>query len=245
MLSKNNSNIIVTGVGSGLGKYIHEESPGSLGLRRDNLTSIIQSATSRNIDTVIHCACNKSKDNYYDLYNDNLKLVETLCSMPHKNFVFISSIDVYSKEENVYSMMKRVAESIVKERSNNFLTLRVSALLGKYMKKNNICRVIFDKDPTLSLTNDSTYSLLSYEHIYQIISKSIEKNINGTYDVVAKSPISMGQIVKRCNKEKNTTFGGYKYLTKNIVGGIIERKLGMKQFDSYHALEKFIDETTE
>ena len=220
MLSKNNSNIIVTGVGSGLGKYIHEESPGSLGLRRDNLTSIIQSATSRNIDTVIHCACNKSKDNYYDLYNDNLKLVETLCSMPHKNFVFISSIDVYSKEENVYSMMKRVAESIVKERSNNFLTLRVSALLGKYMKKNNICRVIFDKDPT-------------------------EKNINGTYDVVAKSPISMGQIVKRCNKEKNTTFGGYKYLTKNIVGGIIERKLGMKQFDSYHALEKFIDETTE
>ena len=173
MLSKNNSNIIVTGVKSGLGKYIHEGYPGSLGLRRNNLTSVLQSSASRDIDTIIHCACNKSKDNYYDLYNDNLKLVETLCNIPHKNFVFISSIDVYSKEENIYSMMKKVAESIVENKSNNFLTLRISALLGKYMKKNNICRVIFDENPTLSLTSDSTYSLISYEHIYQIISNSI------------------------------------------------------------------------
>ena len=64
------------------------------------------------------------------------------------------------------------------------------------------------------------------------------------YDVVAKNPITMKQIVKYCNKEKNTTFGGYKYLTKSIVGGIIENKLGMNHFDSHHALEKFIDEST-
>ena len=240
---ENNSKILVTGVGSGLGKYIHEKIPSSLGMNRNNCKDILQKIRYEGVDTIVHCACNKSRDKYYDLYNDNLKLTELLSDVPHKNFVFISSVDVYSDVDNVYSMMKKVAEDIVKIRSNQFLILRLSALLGKHMKKNNIVKAVFDERPILSLTKDSTYSLISYEHVLKIITESVKNNIFGTYDVVAKKEISMRDIVEYCGKKDTVKFGEYNYLTKKIDGGIIEKKLGLAHNDSQYALESYINES--
>jgi len=242
MHSENNSKILITGVGSGLGKHIHEKIPNSLGMSRNNCIDILRSVRYEGVDTIIHCACNKSRDEYYDLYNDNLKLTEELCDIPHKNFIFASSVDVYSDTNNIYNMMKRISEDIIKKRSNKFLILRLSALLGKHMKKNNIVKAVCDEFPILSLTKDSTYSLISYEHVLKIIVESLKRDIFGTYDVVAKKEISMNDIVKYCGKVQTTKFGQYKYLTKKIDGGKIEEKLGLIQSDSQQVLESFINE---
>lgn len=236
-----NKNILITGTRSGLGKYLHEMLPGSIGLNRENSNEVISNLSKNGINTIVHCACNKNQNEYYQQYIDNLKFTETLCSIPHKKFIFISSIDVYSDKQNTYSVVKNICEKLVENLSNKPVVLRLSALIGAGMKKNNVLKVLLDEKPSLSLTKDSTYSLVSYSHVLKVIKGCIKNNIHGTYDVVAKKEITIDGISKYCKKEA-VVFGNYKYISKVTSGGVIEKKLNLLQKTSAEVLKDFLNE---
>ena len=107
--------VLVTGTNSGLGKYIASQIDCSV-LTRDNSESVLK----KSYDTIIHCAFNSRKNvnDYYDIVRDNIFLTKDLCKIEHNKFVFISSIDVYQEEDNLYKISKLMSESIVKKNGN-------------------------------------------------------------------------------------------------------------------------------
>ena len=78
---------LVTGVNSGLGKYLYENLPNSLGLNRDNFNLI----KNEEYDTIIHCAFNKENiiTDYEKYLDDNIFLTQRLKKLNYKKFVYI------------------------------------------------------------------------------------------------------------------------------------------------------------
>ena len=91
---------IVTGISSGLGKYLYENIPNSIGIDRNNYHSVIDKIKPK--DKIIHCAFNKTNDvkDYYGYLEDNIFLTQRLSELGNK-LTYISSIDVYL-QENLY-----------------------------------------------------------------------------------------------------------------------------------------------
>ena len=105
------------------------------GLTRENAQVILgTSASAAGFEVIIHCACNSAKSvaepELYDYYADNVVLTSRLSAIPHRKFVFFSSVDVYDKDGSVkyedgpacaaegmtpYSFTKLVSEALVKK----------------------------------------------------------------------------------------------------------------------------------
>ena len=92
---------IITGIGSGLGKYLHKNIPNSVGMDRNNQHIVMTQIEPT--DKIIHCAFNKTNDikDYNGYLEDNIFLTQRLSELGNK-LIYISSIDVYL-QENLYS----------------------------------------------------------------------------------------------------------------------------------------------
>tara|TARA_R100000315_G_C5234992_1_gene146465 strand:+ start:1057 stop:1716 length:660 start_codon:yes stop_codon:yes gene_type:complete len=202
---------IVTGINSGLGKYLYENIPNSLGINRDNLYSTLQQIKSD--DVIIHCAFNKTNDiqDYYSYLEDNIFLTQQLASLNNR-MIYISSIDVYH-QDNMYSLFKKFGESIVSRRPNN-LILRCPALIGKYMKPNHLFKIKENQD--IGLSANSVFNYILYSDVLDMISS----DKIGTYDLVSKQSVKLLEVKKLF--ESNTKFGTYLYMTTNKFTNPIE-----------------------
>ena len=94
---------LVTGVKSGLGKYLYENLPDVNGLDRGGFDLI----KDEEYDTIIHCAFNKAQTHadigdHYGYLDDNIFLTQDLLTLKYKKFIYISTIDVYPTVQNVY-----------------------------------------------------------------------------------------------------------------------------------------------
>jgi len=203
---------LVTGSGSGLGKYLYDELPDSVGLTRKTHGKI-----PSKYDTIIHCAFNKITPNteeMYDYINDNLFLTKSLLEhFKYKYFIYISSIDVYKPiaEQTSYSTFKRYAEALVSHFPNT-LILRLPVILGNTMKPNHLTRMINDKKPKLTLSSASTFNYILYKDVLELVEG--EKDLlTGTYDLVAKDNVQLGEVAKELNKK--VEFGSFVYITTN------------------------------
>ena len=156
--------ILVTGANSGLGKFIASQIDCDT-LTRSNSHSFLGQVQVPSYDVIIHCAFNSKKDvkNYYDIVQDNIFLTKDLCQISHKKFVFLSSVDVYEEENNLYKTSKLMSESIVKNLATKPLILRCSAILGKTMRKNNCPGTIFNFGINVQLCFTRRYSRI-YKH---------------------------------------------------------------------------------
>ncbi len=67
---------LITGIGSGLGKYLFNNLPNSLGLNRNNFNLV----KDEDYDTIIHCAFNKENiiTDYKKYLDDNIFLTQRL-----------------------------------------------------------------------------------------------------------------------------------------------------------------------
>ena len=158
--------ILVTGCGSGLGKYI-SKSIRCIKVTRSNRKAIIEKYRSTGVDLIIHCAFGgqggyeqNNIDDYFKYVDDNILFTNELTQIPHKKIVYISSLAVYEKKYMNYKHTKLYAESIVNTLGNNALILRCPAMLGKYMKPNNVYKLIKNKECKLSLTKDSNFNYI-------------------------------------------------------------------------------------
>lgn len=228
---------LITGSQSGLGKHLHKYF-GGIGFQRQTNQVEWAKAKKNGVDIIVHCAAqppklitSKSLPSYLD---DNLLLTKKLVEIPHKKFVFISSVEVYPKSSKThtedeeiplesipsfYGICKLLSESIVQEACRDFLILRCVSLLGPYARPNSLTRILGQKGPSLSLSGDSTLNYVRHHQISEFINYAAENSVTGIYNVASSKNVTLDRIAKLHNKK--VRFGSYKY----DVGNISNRKI--------------------
>jgi nucleoside-diphosphate-sugar epimerase len=224
--------VLVTGNRSGLGRYLYENLPGSIPYNRDTAWDDIK---NQEYDLIVHAAFRVARDvqdhQLYDYYRDTVGLTEKLTTLKFKKFIFISSIDVYPKDDNkvwdvqdtiiydridsVYGQMKILCESVVQHHCPNHLILRVSALIGPYMRKNNYLKIVEDDRPKLSLTADSKFNFVEYNDVLRVIEKALPEKLRGPHNFVSDHTVTLGEVAKKYNK--NVEFGQFTYISPQIA----------------------------
>jgi len=146
---------------SGLGKYLYDNLPKSLGFGRKDFNLVKR----EDFDTIIHCAFNKENNplNYYQYLEDNIFLTQELLNLKPKKFIYISTVDVYNPSPTMYGLFKKFAESIV-EKDKNALILRCSMMLGPTMKPNHITK-LKNNIEQIGLSDESTFNYILMDDI--------------------------------------------------------------------------------
>lgn len=222
---------LITGIQSGLGKYLHETLGGQGFTRKDQVNEQLFETP---FDVIIHCAFNsRANPNNNELYpylEDNIFLTRNLMKIKCKKFIYISSIDIYDKTENklhfedekmpindnlsLYQIAKLSSENIVKYHQNNYLIIRPGLLFGKYMRSNNILRLLTENNPRLSLTEDSEFNCVTYEDLLEFILIVVKQDLVGTFNAVSNNVLALNELAKIIKKPAR--FGTYHYKTGNI-----------------------------
>lgn len=221
---KHSSKSVVTGINSGLGKYIFEnwksffEEEAPVGLNRSNYDSWLNSEESRSnhFNTIVHCAFNSKREveDYKSYLDDNIFFTLRLADLSYSKFVYISTVDVYSEDQSYYSMAKKIAESIVISRSGeSHLVLRCSAILGPTMRPNSLTKIINDQDAELSLSGESTFNYVLQKDILKFINESVENDFFGVIDFVSEKDITLKEVSSKY--KKSPKFGSYRYQSFN------------------------------
>ena len=252
--------ILISGASSGLGKYLHENLP-SIPLTRETSKLDFERLKKSGVDLIIHCAANSSKDitseNIYSYIEDNIELTRKLTNIPHKKFIFISTVDVYpddglvhSEEEvlnlekaiNLYAVSKIISESIIRNNSKNHLILRCCSLLGKYMRKNNLIKILDEENPKLSLDPNSEFSYILYSDILEIVKSSLkdQEKAKGTFNTVSSGHLKLSEVASLTNK--NVTFGKFLYKAARVNNSKILEIFPEFKISSIEKLKKFISE---
>lgn len=224
--------ILISGTSSGLGKYLFETFDG-IAYNRQTSKDQYNQLIKTGVDVILHCAFNSSKfvdsNNLYSYLNDNVLLTEKIIEIPHKKFIFISSVDVYPKDEKthiedevidinsvrgIYALTKLMSESFIKEESPNYLIVRCSSLLGKYARKNTLIKIITEEKPIVTLSSDSSLNYILHTDVSEFIKLAIEKNLQGIYNLASSKNISLSEIASLLKKK--VSFGDYVYNVGNI-----------------------------
>jgi nucleoside-diphosphate-sugar epimerase len=252
------ANLLVTGTRGGIGKYIYEQLGGTgFTIQSNNLAEL----KKHYFDVIIHCAWNYmstwlvTNDNLGRYYYDNVLLTQELLQIPHKYFVFFSTIDIYpndgqphSETEIIYpdsirsinGVTKLLSESLVRNGAKKFLILRPTSLLGPYMRKNNLLKLVEDLRPTLSLDSSSVYNLIRYPDILGFINTALFRQETGIFNLASTSNVSLTRIMEIVGKD--VVFGDYHYNSRNILNHKVVQIFPVFKKTSEEVLKEFLAE---
>jgi nucleoside-diphosphate-sugar epimerase len=194
---------LITGINSGLGKYLYDNLPNSLGLNRDNFDTI----KDENYQTIIHCAFNKENTitDYKKYLDDNIFLTQRLKNLKYNKFVYISTVDVYQEHHNMYSSFKKLAETLLDE---NDLILRCPMMLGDTMKPNHATK-IKDNIESIGLSGKSKFNYLLMDDLVEFFISDDYKQYKGVIDFVANDLVELEDVKQYFNS--TTKLGEYVY----------------------------------
>lgn len=227
-----NSKYLITGSSSGLGKYLYEHLGGTSwtrDIRKNEERKIIK----KGANVIIHCAFNKARDvnsqNLYQYLSDNIFFTERLIRIPHKKFIYISSVDVYPKDgkkhreeevisikdvSGIYGIVKLMSESLVREYCPNFSILRCASFLGKDARGNSIMKIIKEDHSSITLDERSTFNVLLHEDVCKFITLAVQRNLQGVYNIASAENITLKEVVQMFKKD--VRFGTFVYDAGNI-----------------------------
>lgn len=199
---------LVTGIKSGLGKYLYKNLPDAHGLDRGGFNLI----KNEEYDTIIHCAFNKAQSStdigdYYGYLEDNILLTQDLLKLKYRKFIYISTIDVHNPTPNVYGLFKRFAESVVKRHIGTII-LRPSMILGQDTKPNHVSK-LRDNITSIGLSGDSKFNYILNSDILKFIESYSLRCPEGIIDFVANSSVKLSDTHKELNS--STQLGNYAY----------------------------------
>jgi nucleoside-diphosphate-sugar epimerase len=199
---------LVTGIKSGLGKYLYENLPDTHGLDRGGFNLI----KDEEYDTIIHCAFNKAQTStdigdHYGYLEDNILLTQDLLKLKYRKFIYISTIDVYPPTPNVYGLFKIFAESIIKQKPGTII-LRCSMILGENTKPNHITK-LKDGIDRLTLSSQSKFNYILNSDILKFIESYSLRCPKGIIDFVANKPAKLGEVASMISP--NTKLLSYTY----------------------------------
>lgn len=225
--------ILISGTGSGLGKHLHDHFKGVAFSRGTPLTEVLDQAKQQPFTAIIHAAFNPRQDisssNLQSYLDDTILLTKKLLQVPHHYFIFISSGDVYPKNDephledediklkevdSIYGLTKLISESLVQENARDFLILRPTALLGQYARRNSLTRILLEENISLTLSEQSTFNYILHSDVAEFIEKALSLRLTGTYNIAASSNISLGEVAQFFKRP--VQFGNYTYRTGNI-----------------------------
>jgi len=179
---------LITGIGSGLGKYLYNTIPNSLGLNRNNFNLI----KNEDFDTIIHCAFNKENiiTNYKTYLDDNIFLTQQLKKLNYSKFIYISTVDVYQTNPTMYIHFKKFSETLM---DNQDLILRCSMMLGDTMKSNHTTKLL-NNENLIGLSEESEFNYILMEDLVEFFNSGDYKHHEGTIDFVSNNSVKLKDV---------------------------------------------------
>jgi len=219
------ANILISGTSSGLGASLSNLLGGDC-FDRNNIKKYKN--ISSPFDLTIHCAFERYDRNIkeVDYINRATELTSNFISIPSKRIIFISSIDCNcSVVTNPYVKAKKECEYLITN-MKNALSLRVPSMFGPTMIKNQIYRIATEKEPKLTLSQKSTFSLLSHSDLSKFI--KLSEN-TGTLSLVSDL-LKLETIADFFNSKPH--WGEHVYNTKVVKDNLLQINMG-KSLDLY------------
>ena len=91
-----NNRILITGTNGSLGSFLVNKYENPICITREN--PLTDDIISEGVDTIIHCAFNSKLEELQkvskECYEDNVDLTYSLVKVPHRRFIYISSIQI-------------------------------------------------------------------------------------------------------------------------------------------------------
>lgn len=248
---------LVTGVRNGLGNAVHR-ALGGIGFVRGMAPDdpVIRAAAP--FDAIIHCAVNAAKyvsmTTAYGYMEDNLLLTQRLVDIPHRKFVFVSTLAVYpptgraiSEDEDVdlmpltgpYAFTKLFSDLYVQERANEPLVLRTTTLLGPAIRPSTVMRALTQRDCQLFLAPGSRYNFVMHDDIVDFIVHAMDRGVTGAFNIGSEGLVVLSSIVDQL--ELSVRYGEHHY----DIGPVDTRKAGARHpafaRPSWQTLNRYID----
>jgi dTDP-4-dehydrorhamnose reductase len=209
-----NNRILITGTNGSLGSFLVSKYENPICMTREN--PLTDDIISEGVDTIIHCAFNSKLEELQkvskECYEDNVDLTYSLVKVPHRRFIYISSIQVAPKLLTPYAIFKKIAEYIVQNNCKNHLILRVSCFLPQPKKQSSFFKIANGED--ITLTEDSVNDVIYCENIYD----AIQSNLDGVKYLVSRQTITTKETAELFNS--STKFGNYHYDVGEIKSDI-------------------------
>jgi nucleoside-diphosphate-sugar epimerase len=248
--------LLVTGTESGLGAAVHRALGGAPFTRASRLADVEAAAP---YDAIIHCAFGSQKlvtpATAYAYLDDNLLLTERLIAIPHRKFVFISSIDIYplprqgAKEDDdddlarlsgPYPFVKQFGDALVRARCPNHLILRPTSLLGPAMRPSTTLRVLTEKNPRVFLQPDSRFNFVLHDDIAAFIARALAESIAGVFNLASTGSVRLGDMAERLGL--SVAFGDHVYDAGEVSNAKIAAIEPAFRRTSAETLNRFIDQ---
>lgn len=223
--------ILVTGTTKGLGKYISDNLESDSFNREDKIEKFHQ----KTYDVIIHCAFERAgrkvtNENLYEYLNSSIHLTKQIINIPHKQFFYCSTVDVYPnieekiwKEEdpitlddfhNLYGFIKLCCESIVLEEANNPVVMRLGAMLGKDIQPNSLMKIYQNITNKIGLSKESTFNYILHKDVLSFIENAVENNLSGCFNLTSSDKTTIGQSAQEI--DNTIEWGNFSYQTANI-----------------------------
>ena len=139
-----------------------------------------------------------------------LSVSDRLSRWRYERYIYLSTIDVYgagrgsvaaTREDqsiaieglDTYGLHKFLAECLVMHHATQHLILRLGTVVGPGLKKNPLFDAVHGRQ--LRQTTDSTLSLVDLATIGQALVLLLETRAHGIFNLTARQPISIGQIL--------------------------------------------------
>lgn len=225
--------VLVSGTNSGLGKYLQRQFEAEAYRRHAPDTHC------SHYEMIIHAACgappreglHSPEANAY--VAEQAALCDALLSIPHRRFVYISSIDIYAGQNNggkeeasidpalcsgAYAKMKFRCEQQVRDNAAKPLILRPAALLGGDMRPNSAMRMLSAQDQPLSLAAESSFNYVLHSQVMSLVERLNRADFVGTINVVSGLNVTLGDLARQydCQPE----FGQFIYQTPEVDGAL-------------------------
>jgi nucleoside-diphosphate-sugar epimerase len=215
--------LLISGTTSGLGNTFYRMLGGTPLVRGMSLDDPLIRA-AQPFDAIIHCAVNTTNpvmmSQGFHYFDDNLVLTQRLLKIPHKRFVYMSTLDVYprlnrpiAEDEDVdlsslrgpYAFTKLFSELLVREHSDNYLILRLATLLGPVMRPTVTRRLLTEKGCQVGLAAESRYNYILQSDVVKFVGLALDTGLSGTYNIASREAVALSDMAKQLNL--SATFG--------------------------------------
>ncbi len=204
-------NVAVIGANSGIGKFLAKRFDALPFCRGNQLDSL------RNMETIIFCAAKAHFETPSTILmrsiEDNFLLLERISRIPHKQFIYFSTVDVYPetnrehceaedlKIEDLsggYPSFKLMCEAVVRERCSCPLILRPTSMFGSEMRLNNIMKILKGQSDRVTLSANSSFNCITYEMMANLVEAAMNQKLSGTMNCAARGTVSLAEIAEIC-----------------------------------------------
>ena len=197
-------------------------------------------------DYVINTSINKSyiEKKYNDKFDNDLKIANLI--MGNTIFIFLSTRKIYKTSTNVkendkldpktnYAKNKLISEKkLFKKLRENLIILRISNIIGNKDKTKRLHNTFIDiffhniKKGFVIDSKKDFKDFISVEKFCEIVTKIIQKNLFGVYNVSIGQKIYLNEIVKWLNQYNKKKFTTKKRTTINECFFLNNKKLMSK-----------------